>query len=65
MDLIIAILVWIGVLSPGGRYTQQEYDQLVMANEPVVSSVIANTDLQNDVWEAVGANTDVVIGEGE
>lgn len=66
MELIIAILLWMGVVRPGDVYTQPEFDQLVVSHQPVIQSVLADPVQQQLVWSAVGSNEpDVVIGGGE
>jgi hypothetical protein len=65
MDLIIAVLIWIGAVTPGGVYTQTEFDHLVMAHQPVITAVAHDPALQDHVYGVVGTNRDVVIGEGD
>ncbi|RPI69554.1 MAG: hypothetical protein EHM43_01465 [Ignavibacteriae bacterium] len=65
MEFIVAILLWIGALSPGGVYTQSEFDQVVIDNQPAINAVICDPAIHDDVWTYAGTNPDVIVGEGE
>ena len=43
MELIIAILLWMGLLSPGQQITATQYYQLVEANLTAIQQVASDT----------------------
>jgi hypothetical protein len=43
MELIMAILVWMGLLSPGQQITATQYYQLVEANSTAIQQVASDT----------------------
>lgn len=66
MDMIIAILLWMGVVHTGSTYSQAEFNELVNVNQPVIDAVLADPVQQEMVWATVGTREpDVIIGEGE
>jgi hypothetical protein len=43
MELIMAILVWMGLLSPGQQITATQYYQLVETNSTAIQQVASDT----------------------
>jgi hypothetical protein len=43
MELIIAILLWMGLLSPGQQITATQYYQLVETNSTAIQQVASDT----------------------
>ncbi len=65
MEMIIAILLWIGVMTSPGHYTQAQYDRMVQENEPTINQVLSDPELSNEVWATKGGEVPgVIIGEG-
>lgn len=66
MEWFIAILLWLGAIQTGVSYTQQEFDDIVAVNQPVINAVMADPLQQEVVWASTGTHVpDVIVGEGE
>jgi hypothetical protein len=61
MELLIAILIWLGVLTSGQTYTNEAYQQYLQQNSQQISNVIGDSVLQQDVWNASGSSVRTVI----
>jgi hypothetical protein len=61
MELLIAILIWLGVLTSGQTYTNEAYQQYLQQNSQQISNVIGDSVLQQDVWNASGSSVPTVI----
>ena len=55
MEMLIAILLWIGCITAPNTYTQAAIDNYSIINEPVITSVMNNPPQQIDIWQQYGA----------
>ena len=66
MELLLAILVWLQVMSPEGQYTQAEFNHMVQANETQINMILTDPVQTETVWASTGNNIPaVIVGSGE
>ncbi|MDZ4744980.1 MAG: hypothetical protein SGJ05_03145 [bacterium] len=54
MEMLIAILLWIGCISAPNSYTTQAIDNYATTNEVVVNSVLSSQAQQQVIWNQYG-----------
>lgn len=55
MEMLIAILLWLGCISAPNTYTQAAIDTYVNQNQPVINSVLESPTQQLWIWESHGS----------
>lgn len=51
MEMLIAILLWIGCITAPNTYTQAAIDNYSILNEPVITSVMNDPPQQIAIWD--------------
>jgi len=64
MEMLIAILLWLGSFQPNGQYTTQQMQTALDENEAAVEVIIQSQSLQQEVWDSCGASVPTVIVTG-
>lgn len=55
MELLIAILVWLGCFEANGVYTASEMEMYIASNHAAVQAIINDPSMQAVVWETCGS----------
>ena len=55
MELLIAILVWLGCFEANGVYTASEMEMCIASNHAAVQAIINDPSMQAVVWETCGS----------
>lgn len=55
MDLIIAILLWIGCISAPNTYSSRAIDDYATTHDPTITSVMGDSTQQSIIWQQYGA----------
>jgi hypothetical protein len=61
MELILAILLWMGLLSPGQQISATQYYQLVEANSTAIQQVASDTLATQQAFSGSTQSPQVVI----
>lgn len=66
MDMLIAILLWLGSFQPDGQYTTAEMAYELEEHAAEVATIMNSPSLQQQVWDSCGTTVPrvIVIGEG-
>ena len=54
MELLIAILVWLGCFHANEQYTESEMEQELATNQAAVNTILNDPSLQAMVWDSCG-----------
>ena len=60
MEMLLAILLWLGCISAPNTYNQSQIDTLESQNQVAISGVMASPTQQAYVWSQYGAVTENV-----
>lgn len=55
MELLVAILVWLGCFEANGTYTASEMEMYIASNHAAVQAIINDPAMQAVVWDACGS----------
>jgi hypothetical protein len=55
MELLLAILAWLGVFAPGSQITTTQYEQAIQSNSATIQVIVGDSLLSQ---QAVAANGD-------
>jgi len=61
MELLLAILVWLRIASPGMQITSSDYEQLVQSNSTLIQQVVSDTSLSQQAVAAYNEGTRLVV----
>lgn len=61
MELLLAILIWLGVYAPGAQITTTEYDQALQSNAIAIQAVVSDTLLTQQAVTAYSDGTRLVV----
>jgi hypothetical protein len=61
MDLLLAILTWLGVFAPGTQITTTEYDQALQSNAIAIQALVSDTLLNQQAVTAYGDGTRLIV----
>ena len=61
MELILAILVWLGMLSPEQQITTAQYDEIINANSQAISTVIGDSIASQQALSEYSAKPGVTV----
>jgi len=54
MEMLLAILLWIGCISAPNTYTQSTIDTYATDNEPAITYVMGDQSQQTQIWNQYG-----------
>lgn len=64
MEMLLAILLWIGCISAPNTYHQTQIDAYTVQNQPVINTVLDNEAQQMVIWQQYGvAATEIEVIE--
>jgi hypothetical protein len=52
MELLIAILIWLGVIVPSGTYNIDQCNTAILQHSEQIGCVMQDTALKQAVWQA-------------
>ncbi|MDZ4744771.1 MAG: hypothetical protein SGJ05_02075 [bacterium] len=55
MEMILAILLWMGCISAPNTYQQSQIDAYTTQGQQVINSVLASQSQQEIIWQQYGA----------
>jgi hypothetical protein len=61
MEFLLAILVWLGVLTPGQQITTTQYDSFVQSNSTAIQQIAADTLLSQQAVTAYNNGTQLIV----
>jgi hypothetical protein len=61
MELLIAILVWLGCFEANGVYTASEMEMYIASNHAAVQAIINDPAMQAVVWETCGSTVATIV----
>jgi hypothetical protein len=57
MEILLAILLYLGLLMPGTQYTQADIDIILQNNQTQIEQVQTNPDIMNQINQAPPVTT--------
>ena len=61
MELLIAILIWLGCFEANGVYTASEMEMHIASNHAAVQAIINDPAMQIVVWDSCGSIVPTII----
>ncbi len=61
MELLRAILVWLGCFEANGVYTASEMEMYIASNHAAVQAIINDPAMQAVVWETCGSTVSTIV----
>jgi hypothetical protein len=61
MELLIAVLVWLGLLAPGQQVTNTQFNELLSDNSESIGRIVNDTSTSSQAVAAYSGSPEVVI----
>lgn len=61
MEILLAILAWLGVFAPGAQITTTQYDQALQTNSAAIQAITGDSLLSQQAVAAYGDGTRLTV----